>query len=51
MGKTIAEKILSRASGKEAKARDIVNANIDLVITHDGLDSVYKILQREGIKI
>jgi len=50
MGLTIAEKILSRASGTEAKAGDIVTANLDLVITHDGLDSVYNILMREGIK-
>jgi 3-isopropylmalate/(R)-2-methylmalate dehydratase large subunit len=50
MGQTIAEKILSRASGTEAKAGDIVTAKLDLVITHDGLDSVYNILKREGIE-
>ncbi len=49
MSKTIAEKILSRASGKEAEAGDYVDANIDLVVTHDGLDSVYNILQKKGI--
>lgn len=49
-GKTIAEKILSRASGREAKTGDFVNANIDLVVAHDGLDSVYKILQQKGIR-
>lgn len=48
MGETIAEKILSIASGQQAKAGDIVKAKIDLVVAHDGLDSVYRILKREG---
>lgn len=48
MGETIAEKILSRASGQQAKAGNIVKAKIDLVVAHDGLDSVYRILKREG---
>ena len=49
MKQTIAEKILSRASGRTARAGDFVTASIDLMITHDGLDSVYHILQKEGI--
>jgi homoaconitate hydratase family protein len=48
MGKTIAEKILSRASGQTAKTGEIVKAKIDLVVAHDGLDSVYRILKKEG---
>lgn len=48
MGETIAEKILSIASDQQAKAGDIVKAKIDLVVAHDGLDSVYRILKREG---
>ena len=35
MGKTIAEKILSLHSGKEAKVSDIVLANVDLLMGHD----------------
>ena len=49
MGQTIAEKILSRASGKKAKPGNYVTARIDLMVTHDGLDSVYDILKKEGI--
>jgi methanogen homoaconitase large subunit len=33
---TISEKILSRASGKSAKADDFVIANIDFAMAHDG---------------
>lgn len=36
MGKTIAEKILSLASGKDAYAGDIVVAKIDAAMIHDG---------------
>ncbi len=36
MGKTIAEKLLSRAAGKDVSAGDIVVASIDLAMTHDG---------------
>jgi len=50
MNQTIAEKILSRAAAKKAKAGNVVTAHIDLMITHDGLDSVYRILQKQGIK-
>ncbi|WP_088336400.1 homoaconitase large subunit [Methanopyrus sp. KOL6] len=35
MGKTMAEKILSRASGEDAEAGDIVVANIDVAMVHD----------------
>jgi 3-isopropylmalate/(R)-2-methylmalate dehydratase large subunit len=49
MGKTIAEKILSRASGQDAKAGDYVTAKVDLIVAHDGLDSVYNILKQRGI--
>lgn len=48
MGKTLAEKILSKASGQHVKAGDIIKANVDLVVVHDGLDSVYRILKSEG---
>jgi len=49
MGKTITEKILSRSSRRDARKGDVVISDIDLVITHDGLDSVYNILKTEGI--
>jgi 3-isopropylmalate/(R)-2-methylmalate dehydratase large subunit len=37
MGKTISEKILSHASGKDAYAGDLVIANIDGAMTHDSM--------------
>jgi len=37
MGKTISEKILSHASGKDAYAGDIVVAKIDAAMMHDGM--------------
>ena len=37
MGKTISEKILSHASGKDAYAGDLVIAKIDAAMTHDGM--------------
>jgi len=48
MGKTIAEKILSNHSGKDAKAGDIVIADLDFMIGQDGtsgmaIDSFRKI--------
>lgn len=48
MGKTIAEKILSNHSGKDAKAGDIVVADLDFMIGQDGtsgmaIDSFRKI--------
>jgi len=36
MGKTISEKILSRASGKDAYAGDLVIASVDGAMAHDG---------------
>ncbi|MGM0366457.1 MAG: aconitase family protein, partial [Actinomycetota bacterium] len=36
MGKTIAEKIISRHSGKEASAGDIVVVDVDVVMAQDG---------------
>lgn len=40
MGKTIAEKILSNHSGKDAKAGDIVIANLDYMMGQDGTSGV-----------
>jgi len=40
MGKTIAEKILSAHSGKDAKAGDIVVADLDFMIGQDGTSGV-----------
>ncbi|MFA5113307.1 MAG: 3-isopropylmalate dehydratase large subunit [Candidatus Margulisiibacteriota bacterium] len=40
MGKTIAEKILSNHSGKDAKAGDIVIADLDFMIGQDGTSGV-----------
>ena len=40
MGKTIAEKILSNHSGKDAKAGDIVIAGLDFMIGQDGTSGV-----------
>ncbi len=37
MGKTVSEKILSRASGRDVYAGDIVVAEIDAVMMHDGM--------------
>ena len=36
MGKTIAEKILSKKSGLDVRADDIVVANLDFVMGQDG---------------
>ncbi len=36
MGKTISEKILSRASGKDVYAGDIIIADVDSAMAHDG---------------
>lgn len=50
MGMTLAEKILSRASGKsEVKSGDYVTASIDLAMCHDGLGAVSRILNEVGI--
>lgn len=50
MSNTIAEKILSRASGrKDVAPGDIVDANIDLAMSHDNTLLVYKITKEIGI--
>ena len=36
MGKTISEKIFSNSSGKDAYSGDIVIANVDGAMSHDG---------------
>ena len=36
MGKTIAEKILSRKSGRDVKANDLVIADLDFALGQDG---------------
>ena len=51
MGKTIAEKIFSSHSGKDAYAGDIVIANLDFMIGQDGtsgvaIDSFYKMAKK-----
>lgn len=50
MGKTIAEKILGRASGQEATAGEIVNAEVDKVMSHDNAALVIKKFEEIGIK-
>jgi 3-isopropylmalate/(R)-2-methylmalate dehydratase large subunit len=35
MGKTMAEKILTRASGRDARAEEFVTASIDILMAHD----------------
>lgn len=50
MGKTIAEKILSRASGKDVQAGDIVTAKVDLQYTLEiGTAEVHKRLVKAGL--
>lgn len=49
MGLTIAEKIFSRASGRKARQGDMVVADIDLAMAHDGTAPlVMKALQEMG---
>ncbi len=51
MGKTLAEKILARASKRdEVKPGQYVTANIDLAMNTDQLYLVYRILSEAGIK-
>jgi len=51
MGKTIAEKILSRASGTEnARPDDYVVAEIDLAMIHDAWGHVGPILMKAGVE-
>jgi 3-isopropylmalate/(R)-2-methylmalate dehydratase large subunit len=46
--KTFAEKVLSRASGKEASVGDIVTAKIDLAMSHENSALVLKSFQEMG---
>jgi homoaconitate hydratase family protein len=51
MGATLAEKILARASGKEAvRPGEYVMAAIDLAMAHDSLGPIDEILTRAGVK-
>lgn len=50
MGETISEKILSRKSGNEAKAGDIVIAEVDLVFVQDTTGPLTIRQLREGFK-
>jgi len=51
MGMTLAEKILARASGRSSvKAGDYVVANVDLAMTHEGMQGAYSILREAGVK-
>ncbi|HEX17259.1 MAG TPA: 3-isopropylmalate dehydratase large subunit [Thermoplasmatales archaeon] len=50
MGSTISEKILARASGvKKVEAGDIVDANVDLAMSHDNAALVSKIFKQLGV--
>ncbi|HDI23806.1 MAG TPA: 3-isopropylmalate dehydratase large subunit [Thermoplasmatales archaeon] len=50
MGMTISEKILARASGKErVEAGEIVEANVDLAMSHDNAALVSKIFKEIGV--
>jgi len=48
--KTFAEKVLSRASGKEASAGSVVTARIDLAMSHENSALVLKSFQEMGGK-
>ena len=50
MGLTMAEKILSRASGSEARAGDTVIARIDRLMGHEGFRLVAGVLNKAGVK-
>lgn len=50
MGKTIAEKILSRASSTDAHAGDIVMAKVDAVMSHDNAHLVSKVFRELGVE-
>jgi 3-isopropylmalate/(R)-2-methylmalate dehydratase large subunit len=50
MGMTMAEKILSRASGREARTGDTVVARVDRMMSHEGFRHVAKTLSDAGIK-
>ncbi len=48
VAKTFAEKVLSRASGKEASVGDIVDAKIDLAMSHENSALVLRSFQEMG---
>ncbi|MCK4613677.1 MAG: 3-isopropylmalate dehydratase large subunit, partial [Thermoplasmata archaeon] len=50
MGKTISEKILSRASGSDAHAGDIVEAHVDKAMSHDNTALIYKAFKSIGVE-
>lgn len=50
MGKTLVEKIFSRAAGKEVKAGDNVTAKVDLAMSHEAMAGVYQVLREAGIE-
>jgi len=51
MGQTISEKILSKHSGqKEVYAREFVDADIDLAMSHDNTVLVSNIFNEIGVK-
>lgn len=50
MGLTMAEKILSRASGDEARAGDTVIARIDRLMGHEGFRQVAGVLNKAGVR-
>jgi len=50
MGKTIAEKILSRASGTDARAGEIVDASVDRAMSHDNAALVSKVFRTIGVE-
>ncbi|HHH80195.1 MAG TPA: 3-isopropylmalate dehydratase large subunit, partial [Thermoplasmatales archaeon] len=50
MGETIAEKILARAAGKKkVDAGDIVDASVDLAMSHDNAALVSKVFKEVGV--
>jgi len=50
MGLTLAEKILSRASGTSARAGDTVVARVDRMMSHEAFRHVGRILLEAGVK-
>lgn len=49
MGLTMSEKILSRASGQEARAGDTVVAQVDRLMGHEGFRGAAMVLEKVGI--
>jgi len=50
MGMTMAEKILSRAAGREARAGDTVVAKVDRLMGHEGFRLAGMVLEEAGIE-